>query len=235
MPPILIDADTARALTKRRLAELDRLNKISLAKAESLGAVCDDLSRSPEHRLRVLVGSNGVITALERVMRSVRQIVVLEFELLGLFNAPDRDAMRQPRLRKVRLDDLNDLFEPNDLNDRDYVGTPLDYRTGPMAEVVADIRKTLGVEAPADDPFASCAERKTPERRIPESGIAPPRQAESPQPACARKPAMQTKPVVKAKAPALPRTGFRVKPTSPHNPNTPSGARKGRHNRGPPR
>jgi hypothetical protein len=180
-----------------------------------------------------LIVSNGVITALERVTRSMRQLVVLEFELLGLFNAPDRDAIRPPRLRTIRLGDLNDLFEPNDLNDlndRDYVGTRLDYRTGPMDEVVADIRKTLGVEAPADDPFAPGAERKTHESRL-----APPRQTASPRPAIKRKPGMQAKPVIKAKAPALPRKGFRVKPTSPHNPNTPSGARKGGHNRGPPR
>lgn len=166
-------------------------------------------------------------------MRSMRQVIVLEFELLGLFNAPDRDAIRPPRLRKVRLDDLNDLFEPNDLNDlndRDYVGTPLDYRTGPIGEVVADIRKTLGVEAPADDPFAPGVERQTYEARV-----SPPGKTASPRPATKRKPGMQVKPAVKAAAPVLPRKGFRVKPTSPHNPNTPSGARKGRHNRGPPR
>ncbi len=98
-----------------------------------------------------------------------------------------------------------------------------------MNEVVAGIRKTLGAEAPADDPFAPSAEYSTEEAEPP-----PPDKAVPPRSALKRKPGMQVKPVVKAAAPALPRKGFRVKPTSPHNSNTPSSARKGRHNRGPP-
>jgi hypothetical protein len=42
---------------------------------------------------------------------------------------------------------------------------------------------------------------------------------------------MQVKPAVKVAMPALPRKGFRMPPTSAHNPNTPA-ARK--RNRGPP-
>src|ERR1700729_4103508 len=98
--PILIGPEAARALTKRRLAELDRLRGVCMAKVRSLDAVGKDLAASPDLRLQALAGSNGIILALERVTRSFRQIVVLEFELLGLFNAPDRDAIRQPRLPK---------------------------------------------------------------------------------------------------------------------------------------
>jgi hypothetical protein len=233
-PPIIIDPEAARVLTKRRLAELDRLRGVCMAKVRSLDAVGNDLAASPDLRFQALAGSKGIILALERVTRSFRQIVVLEFELLGLFNAPDRDAIRQPRLPKVHLDTLTelDLIDPNTLIDLDsvYLSTRLDYRTGPMEEVVAGIRKTLGAEAPADDPFAPLAECAPAETPVP-----PRDRTASPRPAIKRKPGMQVKPVIKAKAPALPRKGFRVKPTSPHNPNTPSGARKGRHNRGPPR
>ncbi len=90
------------------------------------------MAASPDLRLQALAGSNGIILALERVTRSFRQIVVLEFELLGLFNAPDRDATRQPRLPKVHLDTLTelDLIDPNDLIDLDsvYLSTRLDYK-----------------------------------------------------------------------------------------------------------
>jgi hypothetical protein len=221
--PMLIGPEAARALTERRLAELGRLRDMCLERVESLGVLNDDLRQSPEQRLKALVGSNGIVASFERVTRSFRQIVVLEFELLGLFNAPDRDAIRKPRLPKVRLDGLADL-NLDGLKDPDNARTPLDYRIGPLDEVVADIRKTLGAETPADDPFAPPAERIVPEP------VAMPGRAASP-----RKPAMQVRPIVKAAVPALPRKGFRLAPTGAHNPNTPSATRKGRHNRGPPK
>lgn len=224
--PILIGPEAARALTERRLAELGRLRDMCLARVESLGVLNDDLRQSPEQRLRALAGSNGIVASFERVTRSFRQIVVLEFELLGLFNAPDRDAIRKPRLPRVRMEGLADLnlLNLDDLKDLDNARTPLDYRIGPLAEVVAGIRKTLGAETPEDDPFAPPAERGVPEPAV--------TQARAPS---SRKPAMQIRPLVKAAVPALPRKGFRLAPTSAHNPNTPSKARKHRRNRGPPK
>jgi hypothetical protein len=224
--PMLIGPEAARALTERRLAELGRLRDMCMERVESLGVLNDDLRQSPEQRLRALAGSNGIAVTFERVTRSFRQIVVLEFELLGLFNAPDRDAIRKPRLPKVRLDGLADLKLLNleQLKDLDNARTPLDYRIGPLDQVVAGIRKTLGAETPEDDPFAPPVERIVPEPVFTQA------RATSP-----RKPAMQVRPIVKAAVPALPRKGFRLAPTSAHNPNTPPAARKGPHNSGPPK
>ncbi len=224
--PMLIGVEAARALTDRRLAELGRLRDICMERAESLAVLNDDLRQSPEQRVKALAGPNGIVTSFARVTRSFRQIVVLEFELLGLFNAPDRDAGRKPRLPKVHLDGLADLKLPHldSLKDLDDAKTPLDYRIGPLDQVVAGIRKTLGAETPEDDPFAPPAERIAPEPAAPQARAA-----------SRRKPAMQVRPVVKAAVPALPRKGFRLAPTSAHNPNTPPAARKGPHNRGPPK
>ncbi len=230
--PMLIAPEAARALTERRLAELGRLRDMCMERVESLGVLHDDLRRSPEQRLKALAGPNGIISCFAQVTRSFRQIVVLEFEILGLFNAPDRDAIRKPRLPKVRLDGLADLKLPklDSLKDLDNAKTPLDYRIGPLDQVVAGIRKTLGAEAPADDPFAPPAERIVPEPAASRAHV-----ASSPRTPSPRKPAMQLRPTVKAAVPALPRKGFRLAPTGPHNPNTPSAARKGPHNRGPPK
>ncbi len=49
--------------------------------------------------------------------------------------------------------DLNDI-EPLDLFD-----IRMDYRHGPIDQVVAGIRQTLGAEAPEDEPFAPPPER----------------------------------------------------------------------------
>src|SRR5471030_1166317 len=144
------DAETAAlaALTKRRLAELDRLRDLGLKQAERVTATYKILA--PEHEFKLLTGSNGSILAYERIVRAVRQITVLEFELLGLFKAPDRDA---PKLRLVKSDradfeppdlpDYNDMDDYRDLDDRDDYRIRLDYKNGPMDEVVAGVRKTL--------------------------------------------------------------------------------------------
>jgi len=61
------------------------------------------------------------------------------------------------------LADLRD-FERAELDD-----VRPDYRTGPLEDVVAGIRKILGVEPPEDDPFAPPPMRaaKEPARRAP--------------------------------------------------------------------
>ena len=44
------------------------------------------------------MGKKGTIQQFDRITRAFRQIVVLEFELRGLFVTPDRDVIRPLRL-----------------------------------------------------------------------------------------------------------------------------------------
>jgi hypothetical protein len=238
-------AEIAR-LTLLRLAELDRLREVGMAKAERLAVVAEGLSPADEYRR--MVGPGGTIAQYDKVAKAVRQVVVLEFELRGLFKAPDRDDFFTPRLVKENLlgdlydydsyNDYNDLFDfdkaRRGLGDLNDLRVRLDYSDGPLDALIADIRHTLGVEPPEDDPFAPPADRKPGQAAILERMRAaiPDRPATKP-----RKPGMQVKPAVKAAvmvAKAGLRKGFRVPPTSVHNPNTPA-ARKRRRNRGPPK
>ena len=153
------------ALTIQRLAELDRLRDIGLKQAEMLATFYPLLS--PEQQFRRLAGNGGTIAGYERVIRAVRQITVLEFELRGLFHGPDRDAPRKRRLVKPE----RKIDKPIDLEsrlDRILAGQESvfdlrsDYRAGPLDEVVAGIRVTLGTTAPPNDPFAKAAEHTPP-------------------------------------------------------------------------
>ncbi len=94
-------------LTLARIAELDRLREAGLAQAERL-VVAEGLSPLEEYKW--MAGPKGTIQAFDRVAKAVRQVVVLEFELRGLFKAPDRDDDFIPRLGKENLlGDLHDL------------------------------------------------------------------------------------------------------------------------------
>jgi hypothetical protein len=230
-------------LTGRPLEELDRLRDIGMEMAGKLSRAADVLPLA-QHYSR-LTGRYGYISELDRIIRAIRQIVALEYELRGIFQGPDRDAL--PKITLIDHDrerpDLGDLHDLNDLNDardpveRDDLLLRSDYRRGPLDVVVADIRKVLGAEPPADDPFSPPPERRqalpgstapaesrapTPSRHLPSSGTA-----------AKPKPGMKTATPAKPVQPAIRRNGFRVAPTSPHNPN--SAARKHRRNRGPPK
>lgn len=257
--PNLGTAADAFALTQRRLKELDRLRGIGMVQAETLSVVTSNLSGSPEAQYRAMVGSKGTIQAFERINRAVRQIVVLEFEIRGLFKAPDRDGPKTPKLGMIRfdrenllddlydyddLDDLDDLFGSrkgvDHINDLNELRIRLDYSRDPVEQLVAEVRDMLGAIAPDDDPFApppSKPVRKPMSHAAARDEVA----AETlrrfaamkrPPGMIARPAAAAAKPApVKAK-PVLPRKGFRIPPTSPHNPNTPAAKRK--RNRGPP-
>ena len=152
-PPVMVEVS---AMTRQRLDELDRLRGIGMARAMELdGAGSPSNVLSPEQHFRLRVRNAA---AFDRIGRAVRQIMTLEFELLGLFEAPDRDAFPKPRKIKPGLAGIlarprSDIgrIKPIDLSD---LKLRPDYRNGPMEDVVAGIRKTLGAEAPTNDPFA---------------------------------------------------------------------------------
>jgi hypothetical protein len=152
------DGALVALLTKRRLKELDRLRDLGFKQIDRLTEAADSMPR--EAVFERMLGGKGQVMEFERVARAIRQVVVLEFELRGLFQAPDRDAPR--RLRLVKSDrpdfepsDYEDLFGDLREFDRAESGTfRPDYRAGPLEDVVAGIRKTLGAEPPVDDPFA---------------------------------------------------------------------------------
>jgi hypothetical protein len=161
--PCCAAPEDVAALTIQRLAELDRLRDIGLKQAEKLATVYPLLS--PEQQIRRMAGNGGTVAGYERVVRAVRQITVLEFELRGLFHGPNRDAPRKTRLAKPE----RKIAQPIDLESRlnrilagqeSVFDIRSDYRTGPLDEVVAGIRMTLGTKAPPNDPFAKTAERK---------------------------------------------------------------------------
>jgi hypothetical protein len=227
-------AEIAR-LTLLRLAELDRLREAGMAQAMQLTAAAEGLSPADEYRR--MVGPGGTIAQYDKVAKAVRQVVVLEFELRGLFKAPDRDDVFTPRL--VKEDLLGDLYDYDDLFDFDKarrglgdlndLRVRLDYSNGPLDALIADIRHTLGVEPPEDDPFAPPADRKSGRSLLHDWMRTPPTERPAAKP---RKPGMQLRQPVKPAMPALPRKGFRVPPTSAHNPNTPADRKR---NRGPPK
>jgi hypothetical protein len=228
------------AATRLRLDELDRLRGIGMARAMELERAGQALSPSPmltpEQTFRLRVRN---VDAFDRIGRAVRQIMTLEFELLGLFEAPDRDAFPKPRKIKPELGGLlakpwSDIkpVKPIDLSD---LRLRPDYRNGPMEDVVAGIRKTLGAEAPPNDPFAPPPKRKVRE--------AAPRQSapvSKPAPATVRLPEKpQVNRAFEAAMLALSAKlgdGFRVPPAKPKPPRiNPARPPKRRRNRGPPK
>jgi hypothetical protein len=187
-----------------------------------------------------MFGKKGTIQQFDRITRAFRQIVVLEFELRGLFNAPDRDAIRPLRLARppkdpFKAEDLQKLLaDLHGKQDLSSAKTRTDYRTGPIEDVVAGIRKALGAAAPENDPFAP---RKEPRVRPVQAAPVP---AAKPGPATVKLPEKpQVNTAIRAAALALQAklgNGFRISPAKPRtakaNPGRPP---KRRRNRGPPK
>jgi hypothetical protein len=232
-PPLVVEVTAA---TRLRLDELDRLRGIGMAKAMELDAAGKALSPSPiltpEQHFRLTVRN---VDKFDRIVRAVRHIMALEFELLGLFEAPDRDAIPEPRKTKPELGGMpvQPDFKPTGLTD---LRLRPDYRNGPMEDVVAGIRKTLGVEAPPNDPFAPPPERK-PREAAPRQQASPP---SKPAPATVKLPEKtEVDPAMKAAILALSAklgNGFRVPPAKPRTAKVnPARPPKRRRNRGPPK
>ena len=160
--PIMVEVS---ALTRARLDEIDRLREIGFAKAADLRTARDGLEPSPiltpEQAFKLHM---RYVSRFESFSRAIRQLMVLEFELLGLFEAPDRDAF--PKLKLVKPDRFGALDEKLPAAVTAVKPVTLagffhrDYRAEPLEQVVAGIRETLGAEPPVNDPFAADAERK---------------------------------------------------------------------------
>jgi hypothetical protein len=219
------------ALTKQRLAELDRLRDAGFVQ---LGRLNETTRAIPKDQLfGKVVGPKGTMAEFDRFSRAIRQIMVLEFELRGLFKAPDRDAPR--KLRLVKSDrpgfvppERENLFADLERLE-DLLDIRTDYRRGPMDEVVAGIRETLGAEPPPNDPFAPSAE-KVPE---PVAPAAPPKGPEYYMRARTAEPA----PVPAQKAPAMKAATLVIETLAGKGFRTPSKAaiKKHRQGRGPPK
>jgi hypothetical protein len=155
-PPMVV---AVSALAHRRLAELGRLLDIGFLELERMNMAAQMLATSalvpPDQAFRLQVRN---VDCCNRIVRSIRQIMVLEFELLGLFEAPGRDGPFKARLIKPELDGI--IFKLERPERIGNLADRSDYRVGPMEDVVAGIRKTLGVEPPPNDPFAPPPERK---------------------------------------------------------------------------
>ena len=187
-PPL--DAAEIARLTRARLKELDRLRDLAFLHIEKLADACEKLPREQVFDA-LLANSARPVMEFERLARAIRQITVLEFELRGLFKAPDRDAPR--KLKLVKSDrpgfeppDLENFRFDLDLEGLDYLDVRSDYRTGPLDQVVAGIRKTIGAEPPENDPFAPPPERTQP-TKLPPATVKLPEKRATPDPSLAQR------------------------------------------------
>jgi hypothetical protein len=142
------DADVA-AFKWARLRELGRLREIGVRGAERI-SLCFQGKLSAEEAAAV-AGKDGLPMEFCRTARAVRQVIVLEMELVGLRAAPDREADHEA------LKGLNRAGEKDgresDPGDHENLRDVGDYMNGPMEDVVARIRKDLHAEPPPNDPF----------------------------------------------------------------------------------
>ena len=224
------DAAEIARLTRARLKELDRLRDYGFQQIERFNIAAASVPTAV--LLDRMLGTKGQVMEFERLARTMRQIMVLEFELRGLFKAPDRDAPRKLRLVKsdrpgFQAPDLEKFRLELEMPERleDVLDIRSDYRTGPLDQVVADIRKTLGAEAPPNDPFAPPPERTA---KLPPATVILPEKQATPDPSLAQREA-----AVKAMTIAIRAKGgdgFR-------KPGKSAKRRPGKHNggRGPPR
>jgi hypothetical protein len=237
-PPVMVEVT---ALTRQRLDELDRLRGIGMEKAMGLrsarNAAMPSPLLTPEQRFQLHM---RYVDRFDRIGRAVRQIMTLEFELLGLFEAPDRDAFPKPRLIKPGLGGVLARPQPEigpvkpiTLPEAKDLGVRPDYRVGPMEDVVAGIRRTLGVDAPPNDPFAPSPTRKARQAApvsAPMPARLPPATVKLPEKA-ALSPAMKAALLaIKARH----GNGFRIPSLKPKAAN-PARPPKRRRNRGPPK
>jgi hypothetical protein len=147
------------ALMERRLGELNRLSEMAVGRLRHLQETLEGEVGEADRKL--LIGRGGVGMEFARLSRSLRQIVVLEMEILGLRDAPERaepddDGEAEKDAERPERSDLSDRADGGDRVETDgqLLADLNDYRKAPLDIVVAEIRETLGAEPPEDDPFA---------------------------------------------------------------------------------
>jgi hypothetical protein len=141
--------ERAVLLAGLQLDELARLKAVAMGWVDRLEGWLDGKIDAATHP--AFTKSRGFINDLDRVARIVRQIMVLEREVAGLRPSRRRPADdsggikpdRRPGPRKPRR-------RGRDPNKDDTVDFH-DFR--PVGETVGWIRESLGVDAPANDPF----------------------------------------------------------------------------------
>ena len=148
-------ATAAEIWQAEQLGDLRRMREIGMNFVERLERRASGLLLEREER--AFLDAGDICLGFARVTRAVRQIIVLEQEMLGLREPPvaravgrnsaahSTESAAPPAADPVgdRTDPPDTDRERNDLNDLD------DYDRGPADAVVAQIRSTLGLaEAP---------------------------------------------------------------------------------------
>jgi hypothetical protein len=124
--------------------------------------------------------SRGLINDLDRVARIVRQIMVLEREVAGL--RPSRRRPPDGGGRGIKRDPRPGPRKPRRRGRDPLKDDTVDFHDfRPVGETVGWIRESLGVEAPANDPF-NAPRRATAKKQPPAD---PPPEPEAPEQAAA--------------------------------------------------
>jgi hypothetical protein len=149
--PFVGDAE----LRAQQFAELARLRALGMQNVETLSRwSTGDLT---DQEAKALAGMGGFVMEYCRVAKAIRQVIVLELELSGQREAPDRDAIREPR----ELDDSDPQEQNRERRERGDSYERSDYDNGPLDLVIAKVRKALRADAPENDPFKPRKPRQT--------------------------------------------------------------------------
>jgi hypothetical protein len=155
--------EAAQRVKDRQLHELRRMRRVGMVfvhqlKLSARGKLDPDVETVFAHR------SKGIIRDYATIARAVRQILLLEQELLGI-RKPRRD--RKAKSEKVAAiapaADSKQLGKLRPLGDN--LTEYYDFR--PVGEAIGFIRETLAIEPPQNDPFPP-PERKQAEAAPPD-------------------------------------------------------------------
>jgi hypothetical protein len=144
-----------RELRAQQFAELARLRALGMQNVETLSRwSTGDLT---DQEAKALAGMGGFVMEYCRVAKAIRQVIVLELELSGQREAPDREAIREPGEQDASdpQEQYGERRERSDSYERS------DYDNGPLDLVIAKVRKALHADPPENDPFKPRKPRQT--------------------------------------------------------------------------